>query len=259
MGKFSHEHGNRHGKRGQRGTAKHTERAGRYWLYGAHAVAAALSNPERKIKRILSLRDAAFAYPLESYHPRPEILEQKELVLLLGPEAVHQGVAVEVEPLEQPFLDEVIRGDRPLLVLDQVTDPHNVGAILRSAAAFDAGAVIVPKDHSAPETAVMAKSASGALDIVPLVTVTNLATALREIQEAGYWVAGLSGHASMTVSEAKLHRKTCLVLGAEGKGMRRLTEESCDVLVKLPMSERMESLNVSNAAAIALFCLYRGM
>lgn len=256
MSRHSHEHGNRHGKRGQRGTAKNTERAGRYWLYGAHAVEAALANPERKVRRILSLRDTAFHYPLESHHPRPEIMEQKEMVLLLGPDSVHQGIAIEVEPLEQPFLEEVIRGDRPLIILDQVTDPHNVGAILRSAAAFDAAAVILPKDHSPAETAVMAKSASGALDIVPLVTVTNLAASLREIQEAGYWVAGLTGNASTSFADAKLGTRTCLVMGAEGKGMRRLTEESCDILVKLPISARMESLNVSNAAAIALFCLY---
>lgn len=257
MGKHhSHEHGNRHGKRGQRGTARQAERHGRYWLYGAHAVASALSNPNRTVRRILSLRDTAFHYPLEPHHPRPEIMEQKEMVLLLGPDSVHQGIAIEVEPLEQPFLDEVLRGDAPLVVLDQVTDPHNVGAILRSAAAFGAAAVIVPKDHSAPETAVMAKSASGALDLVPLVTVTNLATALREIQEAGYWVAGLDGAATQTFAESRLARKTCIVLGAEGKGMRRLTAESCDVLVKLPIDPRMESLNVSNAAAIALFCLY---
>ncbi len=252
----SHEHGNRNGKRGQRGTAKNTQRSGSYWLYGAHAVASALSNEQRKVRRILSLRDTAFAYPLESHHPRPEIMEQKEMVLLLGPDSVHQGIAIEVEPLEQPFIEEVIRGDKPLIILDQVTDPHNVGAILRSAAAFDAAAVIIPKDHSAGETAVMAKAASGALDIVPLVTVTNLATALRDIQQAGYWVAGLSGDATQTFAEAKLSKKTALVLGAEGKGMRRLTAEVCDILVKLPIDSRMESLNVSNAAAIALFCLY---
>lgn len=252
----SHEHGHRHGRRGQRGTAKISKASGSYWLYGAHAVASALANPERKVRRILSLRDTAFAYPLESHHPRPEIMEQKEMVLLLGPDSVHQGIAIEVEPLEQPFLEEVIRGDKPLVILDQVTDPHNVGAILRSAAAFDAAAVIIPKDNAAGETAVMAKTASGALDIVPLVTVTNLATALRDIQEAGYWVAGLSGDATYTFAEAKLGKKTALVLGAEGRGMRRLTAESCDVLVKLPISERMESLNVSNAAAIALCLLY---
>lgn len=253
----SHEHGHKHGRRGQRGTAKHTERHGRYWLYGAHAVASALANPQRTVRRILSLRDAAFAFPLESHHPKPEILEQKEMVLLLGPDAVHQGVAIEVEPLDQPFLEEVIRGNAPLVFLDQVTDPHNVGAILRSAAAFGAAAVIIPKDNSASETAVMAKAASGALDIVPLVTVTNLATALRDVQEAGYWVAGLAGDAKQTFAEAKLGKKTALVLGAEGRGMRRLTAESCDILVKLPIDSRMESLNVSNAAAIALFCLHQ--
>ncbi len=246
-----------HCKRGQRGTAKTSERRGSYWLYGTHAVMAALENEERRITRIISVRDAAASYPIAAHHPRPEIMEQKEMVLLLGPDAVHQGVAIEVEPLEQPFLDEVLRGDAPLIILDQVSDPHNIGAILRSAAAFDAAAVILPKDHAPGETPVVAKAASGALDIVPLVNVTNLAAALRDIQAAGYWVAGLDGSAPTLMTDAKLSRKTALVLGAEGRGMRRLTAESCDMLIRLPISERMESLNVSNAAAIALFMLYQ--
>jgi 23S rRNA (guanosine2251-2'-O)-methyltransferase len=188
------------------------------------------------------------------------MMEAKDFAATVGAgsDAVHQGLALMVAPLEPVFLDEVLRGDQPLLVLDQVTDPHNLGAMLRSAAAFNAAAVILTKDHSAPETAVVAKAASGGLDIVPRVVVTNLASALREIKEAGYWVAGLSGDAKQTIREAKLNRKTALVLGAEGKGLRRLTAESCDVLVRLPMSERMESLNVSNAAAIALYSVFAG-
>lgn len=227
-----------------------------YWLYGIHAVEAALLNPERTIRRIIAVRDLHADIPHDPRYPKPEILEYREIELMMGPGAVHQGIACEVEPLEHAHLDEVIRGDKPLILLDQVTDPHNVGAILRSAAAFDAAAVIMTKDHSPSETAVMAKAASGALDLVPLVTVVNLAAAIREIQEAGYWTVGLTGEAKQTITEAKLSRKTALVLGAEGHGMRRLTAESCDILAKLPISERMESLNVSNAAAVALYTLY---
>lgn len=235
--------------------------SGNYWLYGAHACAAALANPDRQIRRIIATRAAAEGLFPEPHHPKPEIMEVKDFAATLnagGGEAVHQGVALLVAPLETAYLDEVLRGDQPLLILDQVTDPHNLGAMLRSAAAFDAAAIIMTKDHSAPESAVVAKAASGALDIVPRVIVTNLASALREIQEAGYWVAGLDGEAKQTIREAKLHRKTALVMGAEGRGLRRLTAESCDILVRLPMSEQMESLNVSNAAAIALYSLFTG-
>ncbi len=142
-------------------------------------------------------------------------------------------------------------------MLDQVTDPHNVGAILRSAAAFDAVAVVVTDKHAPQESGVMAKAASGAMETVPLVTVGNLSQAIEKLKKAGYWTAGFSSHAKQTLAEAKLDGKTALVLGAEGDGMRRLTSERCDFLVKLPMSDKMESLNVSNAAAVALYELYR--
>lgn len=194
-------------------------------------------------------------------------MEPKAIDQLLGPEAVHQGIALEVLPLEPLEIEDVLpaarpvglpEGARPLIILDQVTDPHNVGAILRSAAAFGAAAVILTRDHAAPQSGVMARAAAGALDLVPLVYVTNLARALGEIKEAGYWVVGLDGEAKQTMAEAKLNAATALVLGAEGKGMRRLTAESCDLMVKLPIREAMESLNVSNAAAIALYELSRG-
>ena len=144
----------------------------------------------------------------------------------------------------------------PLVILDQVSDPHNVGAIMRSAAAYNAIAVIYPKDHSAPETATMAKAASGALDIVKRIQVTNLATTMRELKDAGWWFIGLEGEATTLLTDIKFSPKTVIVLGAEGKGMRRLTAESCDERARLPMGSGMESLNVSNAAAIALYQLY---
>ncbi len=231
-----------------------------YWLYGWHAVEAALANPERQINRILASPAALEKLQLPARKlPAPERMEPRAIDQLLGADAVHQGIALRVLPLPPGTLEDVLyhstpRG--PLLVLDQVSDPHNVGAILRSAAAFDAVAVLTPKDHSAPETAVMAKAASGALDIVPPLTVTNLASALRDLQANGWWVIGLDGSADKQLGDIKLTGKLVLVLGAEGKGMRRLTAEGCDELAKLPISPRMESLNVSNAAAIALYhCL----
>lgn len=231
-----------------------------YWLYGNHAVEAALANPNRAIRRLVGSKGALERLPRANRQlPQPETFEPKALDALLGASAVHQGIAVLVEPLPAMVLEDVMHIQNPkgpLLVLDQVSDPHNVGAILRSAAAFNAVGVLTPKDHSAPETAVMAKAASGALDIVPRITVTNLASALRELKEAGWWVTGLSGDAKHALHELKLSPKTVLVLGAEGSGMRRLTAELCDELAKLPIAPAMESLNVSNAAAIALYHCY---
>lgn len=172
---------------------------------------------------------------------------------LLGADAVHQGIAALVQPLAGYVLEDVLHRSGVLVILDQVSDPHNVGAILRSAAAFDAIAVIAPKDNSAPETATMAKAASGGLDIVPRISVTNLASAMRALKEEGWWIIGLAGEATQSLSDIKIGAKTVLVLGAEGKGMRRLTGELCDELARLPISPRMESLNVSNAAVLALY------
>lgn len=229
---------------------------GIYWLYGLHAATAALANPQREVKRVLLTRNAADKLVLEKRHPRPETAEPAALEKLLGPDAVHQGIALQVKPLESPEIHELPH-ECPILLLDQVTDPHNVGAILRSAAAFGADAVVVLK-HGAPrEGGAMAKAAAGALDLVPLVTATNLVAAIEELKKAGYWVAGLDGEATQTLADAKLSAKTALVLGSEGRGLRRLVGEHCDLLVKLPILPQMESLNVSNAAAIALYELGR--
>lgn len=232
---------------------------GEYWLFGVHAVEAALRNRARRVRRLLATSNAwprIEAAHERQRHPAVESVDPKRLEKLLPPGAVHQGIAALAEPLHAPELDEVLaEASRPLLLLDQVTDPHNVGAILRSAAAFDAAAVITTERHAPAAGAIMAKAASGALDIVPLVSVTNLAQAMERIKQAGYWIAGLDGQAEQTLPQAKLGLKTALVLGAEGKGMRRLTAERCDLLVRLPISPRMESLNVSNAAAVALYIL----
>lgn len=233
---------------------------GGHWVYGWHAVNAALANPERTVLRILASPGAAEKLVLPKRAlPKPHIMEPRELERILGAEAVHQGIAAEVAPLEPYRIEDILAIENPrgpILILDQVSDPHNVGAILRSAAAYDAIAVITPKDHSAPETASMAKAASGALDIVKRAQVTNLATAMRELQAAGWWIIGLEGESTTLFSDLTFAPKTAIVLGAEGKGMRRLTADSCDERARLPMGTGMESLNVSNAAAIALYHLY---
>lgn len=234
--------------------------AGGHWVYGWHAVNAALANPERMVVRIIASPTAAEKLELPTRKlPTPHIMEPRELDRILGNDAVHQGIAAEVKPLEPYRIEDIINIENPrgpIVILDQVSDPHNVGAIMRSAAAYDAIAVIYPKDHSAPETPTMAKAASGALDIVKRIQVTNLATTLRELKDAGWWIIGLEGESKTLFSDLKFAAKTVVVLGAEGKGMRRLTADSCDERARLPMGSGMESLNVSNAAAIALYQLY---
>lgn len=234
-----------------------------YWLYGLHAVTAALANPRRKIHRAVATSNALerLAAGFEARKLAPTLMSAHEVGALLPADAVHQGVALEVQMLQPLSLEEyLLKADmnKPLILLDQLTDPHNVGAILRSAAAFNVGAVITPRDHAPQESAVMAKASSGGIELVPLITVTNLAQSMEELKKHGYWCAGLEGEAKLTISEAKLSRKTALVLGTEGKGLRRLTADRCDLLVKLPISSAMESLNVSNAAAIALYVISQG-
>jgi 23S rRNA (guanosine2251-2'-O)-methyltransferase len=179
-----------------------------------------------------------------------------DLGRLVPSDAPHQGVVVEVEPLEEAWIDDVLNGagERAvLLVLDQVTDPHNVGAILRSAAAFGAIGMITQDRHSPPESGVVAKAASGALERVPWVRVVNLARALEEIGEAGFWRIGLTGEAETELKDALGPPRVALVLGAEGPGLRPNTREHCDALARLPIGDAVESLNVSNAAAVALY------
>ncbi len=224
-------------------------------LWGRHAVAAALANPERKIAKIWVTHDAAadFEFPAGV---QISYADAADLGRLIPRDAPHQGIVAEVERLPDIWLAELLDGapeGRPLLVLDQVTDPHNVGAILRSAAAFDALGLVTQDRHAPPESGALAKAASGALETVPWVRVVNLSRALDEIAEAGFWRVGLTGEAEMSLAEALGPSRIALVLGAEGEGMRQNTELHCDALARLPISDRMESLNVSNAAAIALY------
>jgi 23S rRNA (guanosine2251-2'-O)-methyltransferase len=229
--------------------------ANRPRLWGKHAVAAALDNPERKILKAWVTREAA-AYMQFPGDVAVTLAEAPDLGRLVPHDAPHQGVVIEVAPLEEIWLDDILTraGERSvLLVLDQVTDPHNVGAILRSAAAFGAIGIVTQDRHSPPESGVIAKAASGALERVAWARVVNLARALEEIGDAGFWRIGLTGDASSDLKEALGPKRVALVLGAEGAGMRPNTREHCDALARLPISDAIESLNVSNAAAVALY------
>ena len=225
----------------------------RFW--GKHAVAAALDNPERRVLKAWSTREAAefMNFPKDL----PVVLaDVADLGRMVPHDAPHQGIVIEVEPLEEMWLADVL-ADAPeravLLVLDQVTDPHNVGAILRSAAAFGAIAIVTQDRHAPPEGGALAKAASGALERVPWVRVVNLSRALEEIAEAGFWRIGLAGEAKDDIKATLGPQRVALVLGAEGPGMRANVRDHCDTIARLPISEAMESLNVSNAAAVALY------
>jgi 23S rRNA (guanosine2251-2'-O)-methyltransferase len=225
----------------------------RFW--GRHAVAAALDNPNRKVLKAWATREAAAVMQFPSDVPLTHA-EGPDLARMVPHDAPHQGVVIEVEPLEDAWLDGLLHdaGERAvLLVLDQVTDPHNVGAILRSAAAFGAIGIVTQDRHSPPESGVIAKAASGALERVPWVRVVNLARSLEDIGDAGFWRLGLTGDAEMELKDALGPKRIALVLGAEGPGLRPNTREHCDALARLPISDAVDRLNVSNAAAVALY------
>ncbi len=237
---------------------------GRLWLFGRHPVEAALGNQKRRKIRLLATTDALAELPESLLAgpgiPSPETVERAAIDNLVPPGAVHQGLALMVEPLPHLTIDDICQSEDPnalVVALDRANDPHNIGAILRSAAAFGVVAVILPDRHAPDTTGTLAKAASGALEHVPLVRVPNLVQALKRLKESGFWVAGLTADAPQTIVEAKLSGRLVLTVGAEGAGMRRLSAETCDFLVKIPMSGAMESLNMSNAAAIALYELRR--
>ncbi len=231
---------------------------GQVRLWGHHAVEAALKNPDRSHRKLWATREAIAGLDGELPEGFPvEYAQGVDLARLVTRDTPHQGLVLECAPLEDVHLDEVIDSaeDRPIVVLDQVTDPHNVGAILRSAAAFGAAAIVTQDRHAPPESGVVAKSASGALEVVPWVRVVNLARALEQLAEAGYWRIGLTGNTEATLAEALPSGRVALVLGAEGEGMRHNIAGHCDALARLPIGEAIESLNVSNAAAIALYAV----
>ncbi len=241
---------------GGRGSGRASQ--GHVRLWGRHAVEAALRNPDRRHRKLWATREGVASLDGELPADFPvEYADVQDLARLVSRDAPHQGLVLECEPLDDLHLADILDGDagRPIVVLDQVTDPHNVGAILRSAAAFDAAAVVTQDRHAPPESGVVAKSASGALEIVPWVRVVNLARALEEMAAAGYWRLGLAGEAEAVFADALPSGPVALVLGAEGEGLRQNIAAHCDALARLPIGAAMESLNVSNAAAIALYAV----
>ena len=223
-------------------------------LYGWHTVKAALENPARRIRRLYATPNAArrLAEDGVALAVEPELVRPDAIARRLGPDAVHNGVLAEADPLPSPELEELDPAGI-VLVLDQITDPHNVGAIMRSAAAFAVKAIVTTARHSPEATGVLAKSASGALELVPLVTVQNLARALAELNDQGFLTVGLDSEGRENLGAVVLRQPLALVLGAEGKGLRQLTRETCSVVARLDMPGEIKSLNVSNAAVLALY------
>ena len=243
---------------------------GKIWLFGIHAVFAALINPDRVCRRLLvtsSTREEvddvlAQAADKGLSRPGPEVVDRAQINQVLPEGSVNQGIALEVAPLPAIDLEDIClaltdQAQALVVIIDQGTDPRNVGAVLRSASAFGAAAVVVQDRHAPDATGVLAKAASGALETLPLVRATNISRALDLLKDAGFWSVGLAGESDNTMDSLEWPDKTVLVLGSEGKGMRRLVRENCDFITKIPMTDDMESLNLSNAAAIALYDIYR--
>ena len=263
------------GPRPDRGADRHGDRndeqtpRGTIWLYGQHAVAAALKNPARRLRRLVMTEEAEATMAERQPKPwsmPPERMDRAGLDRLLGRDAVHQGVALLADPLAPPQLATTLERPGPILVLDQVTDPRNIGAILRCAAAFGVAGVITQDRNAPEETGGMAKAAAGALEIVPLIRAVNISRTLIALKAAGFWVVGLDASGPALSGPAMADRRVALVLGAEGEGMRRLTKETCDVVAGLAMpgiapgtvgGSVVDSLNVAAAAAVALYELGR--
>jgi len=247
-------------------------RASHYWIYGVHACLAAIMNPARNVRRIVMATQSAGniegavceavdkmleEYP-DAVRPQIECRDRRELEALLPRDTVHQGICIDATPLPYPIVEDILelaegKDSACVVMLDQATDPRNIGSVMRTAAAFGALSVIVQDKHAPEITGAMAKAASGAIERLPLVRATNLARALGQFKQAGFWCVGFDGQATDHLNAKTLQGRNVIVLGAEGAGLRRLTRETCDLLVKIPISERVESLNLSNATAIALY------
>ncbi|MCB5944530.1 RNA methyltransferase [Acidocella sp. KAb 2-4] len=260
------EHGRGEHGRGEHGRGRQDSApAGAVWLYGTHAVGAALKNPQRRLRRLVVTDEAQAALAAECPLPwpiQPEILPRERIDQILGARPgsgiVHQGIALLADQLAAPALLDALKRPGPVLVLDQIFDPRNVGALMRTAQAFGACAVIAQDRNAPEETGALAKAASGALETIPLLRIVNISRALIVLKSADVWVVGLDGHATTRLrGESFAGRRVALVLGSEGEGMRRLTRETCDEVCALAMPGGMESLNVSAAGAVALYELTR--
>lgn len=243
-------------------------RGGAIWIYGVHAATAALGNPARQCRRLLVTADTqqshgdrlAAAADRNPAPPAIEIVARQDIEARLPRDAVHQGVALEADPLDEISLDALchdLKGEERACVvaLDQVTDPRNVGAVLRAAASFGARAVIVTERHAPGASGALAKAAAGALERLPLIRVTNLSRALGDLKQAGFWCAGLDGQAETDLGAVDLPARLVLVMGSEGAGLRRLSRENCDYMLRIPIAPESESLNIATAAAVALYAL----
>jgi len=230
------------------------DRDGTVVLYGWHTVKAALENPRRRFHRLLATENAVRRLSEDKlpFPIAPTVVRPEDIAAIAGTNAVHQGLCAEADPLASPQLEDVVAGGI-VVALDQITDPHNFGAILRSAAAFAVTAVVTTERHSPEATGVLAKAASGALEYVPIVTVVNLARALDELRELNTFLVGLDSGGDADLAATPLSAPIALVIGAEGKGLRHLTRVHCDVIARLALPGRITSLNVSNATALALY------
>jgi 23S rRNA (guanosine2251-2'-O)-methyltransferase len=236
------------------------EADGPVMLYGWHTVTAALQNPARRVRRLLATENAARRLSDEGLAKEvtPEIVRPGAIAERLLPDAVHQGLYLEADPLPSPAVEDV-PAKGVVLVLDQITDPHNVGAIFRSASAFAVTAIVTTQRHSPEATGALAKAASGALEHVPLINVQNLARGLAALKQNGFFVVGLDSDGESDLAALPLHAPLALVLGAEGKGLRQLTKETCDAVARIDLPGEIKSLNVSNAAALALYVASRSL
>jgi 23S rRNA (guanosine2251-2'-O)-methyltransferase len=260
-----HRHGaprrpHRHARRGGEAREGRREASAPVVLYGWHTVTAALANPARRIRRLLATENAARRLADDGITPPVdlELVRPDAIAGRLTPDAVHQGLLAESDPLPSPVIED-LSATGIVLVLDQITDPHNVGAILRTAAAFAVAAIVTTARHSPEATGVLAKSASGALELVPIASVQNLSRALAALRERGFLVVGLDSAAPDDLAATKLSAPLALVVGAEGKGLRQGTRAQCDRLARLDLPGAIKSLNVSNAAALALYIASRAV
>ncbi len=248
------------------GNLKMANKSEKIWIFGKHAVVAALESSKRIVFSLMLTKSAYDELKSAAMLPAKaeiDIVDPSRITMIVGKDAVHQGYAALVSAIDKVDLKALIKRlegkQRSIIIaLDQLTDPHNVGAIIRSAVAFGADCLLTTKDNSAIDSPILAKSSSGGIEDIEISIVSNLVGALKQLSEAGYWVIGMDANTPNNVSKISEYQKVVIVMGSEGSGLRKLTTENCDLMVKIPMPGKMESLNVSNAAAIAMFCHIEG-